>query len=57
MSRGRGELKRIPYLPRDRNRALEPLLEPRAQRGRNGNFDKLLFSNDAIFTVRPPRIR
>jgi len=53
--RGREELRRIPLLAKARNRVLEPLLELQAEGGRNGSFDRLLFLNDVIFTVRPPR--
>ena len=46
--RGRTELRRIPYLSRLRNKALEPLTELAA----NGTtFDKVLFLNDVAFTV------
>ncbi|KAG0639900.1 cryptococcal mannosyltransferase 1-domain-containing protein [Tuber brumale] len=57
--RGRKELRRIPYLARARNRVLEPLLELQAGEGggRNESFDRLLFLNDVIFTVRPRLIR
>jgi len=50
---GRKELRRIPFLAKARNRVLEPLLELQAEGGRNGSFDRLLFLNDVIFTVRP----
>ena len=48
--RGNGtgwELRRIPYLARLRNRAMEPLAElsPRLR------FDKVLWINDVVFTV------
>jgi len=52
--RGRKELRRIPFLAKARNRVLEPLVELQAEGGRNGSFDRLLFLNDVIFTVRPP---
>lgn len=50
------ELRRIPYLDRARNRVLEQLLELQAGSERDRNFDKLLFLNDAIFTIRPSPI-
>lgn len=43
------ELRRIPYLSRVRNYSLEPLHEL-AKRGIH--FDKILFLNDVVFTVR-----
>ena len=48
--RGKKELRRIPYLSRLRNLALEPLnyLEDSIK------FDKVLFLNDVVFTVRTP---
>ena len=47
--RVRKELRRIPYLSRLRNWTLEPLQEL-AQQGEK--FDKVLFLNDVVFTVR-----
>lgn len=47
--RGRRELRRIPYLSRLRNWTLEPLQEL-ARQGQT--FDKVLFLNDVVFTVR-----
>jgi hypothetical protein len=47
--RGRKELRRIPYLSRLRNWTLEPLQELARQGER---FDKVLFLNDVVFTVR-----
>lgn len=46
--RGKKELRRIPYLSKLRNLALEPLnnLEDGMK------FDKILFLNDVVFTVR-----
>ena len=47
-SRGKKELRRIPYLSRLRNLSLQPL----AQLAANGTvFDKVLFLNDVVFTV------
>ena len=47
-SRGKTELRRIPYLSKLRNKALEPVTELAA----NGTtFDKVLFLNDVAFTV------
>lgn len=43
------ELRRIPYLARVRNQAMEPLKELEAQ-GRT--FDKILWLNDVVFDVR-----
>ena len=46
--RGKTELRRIPYLSKLRNLALEPL-----NSFRDGmKFDKVLFLNDVVFTVR-----
>lgn len=46
--RGQKELRRIPYLSKLRNLALEPL-----NYSSNGTrFDKVLFLNDVVFTVR-----
>ncbi|KAF7176377.1 hypothetical protein CNMCM7691_002506 [Aspergillus felis] len=47
--RGRKELRRIPYLARLRNLTLRPL-EDLERRGIT--FDKILFLNDVVFTVR-----
>ena len=48
---GRGEkgweVRRIPYLARLRNRAMEPLLEMSPGRV----FDRVLWINDVVFTV------
>lgn len=49
---GDKEKRRIPYLARLRNRALAPLGELEAQGER---FDRVLFLNDVVFTVRLPR--
>ena len=46
--RGRKELRRIPYLAKLRNIALEPL---NALALGNTKFDRVLFLNDVIFTV------
>jgi hypothetical protein len=48
-SRGKRELRRIPYLARLRNWSLEPLQELARQGER---FDKVLFLNDVVFSVR-----
>ena len=45
--RGKKELRRIPYLSKLRNLALEPL----DQFGDRTKFDKVLFLNDVVFTV------
>jgi hypothetical protein len=47
--RGRKELRRIPYLSRLRNWTLQPLLELARQ---GEKFDKVLFLNDVVFSVR-----
>lgn len=47
--RGKKELRRIPYLSRVRNHSLEPLHELAKQ---GIHFDKILFINDVVFTVR-----
>ena len=46
--RGKKELRRIPYLSKLRNLALEPL----NNLGDRMKFDKVLFLNDVVFTVR-----
>ena len=46
--RGKKELRRIPYLSKLRNLALEPL----NSLGDGIKFDKVLFLNDVVFTVR-----
>ena len=46
--RGKQELRRIPYLSKLRNLALEPL----HSLGDRTKFDKVLFLNDVVFTVR-----
>lgn len=47
--RGKTELRRIPYLAKLRNLSLKPL----ADLALNGvKFDKILFLNDVVFTVR-----
>jgi len=43
------ELRRIPYLSRLRNLSLKPLAELAAK---GVTFDKILFLNDVVFTVR-----
>ena len=48
-ARKKTELRRIPYLADLRNRSLQPLLELQ-QLGQT--FDKILFLNDVVFTVR-----
>lgn len=45
---GKKELRRIPYLAKQRNIGLEPLAEL-AERG--VHFDKILFVNDVVFSV------
>ncbi|KAF2446650.1 glycosyltransferase family 69 protein [Karstenula rhodostoma CBS 690.94] len=45
---GKKELRRIPYLARQRNVGLEPLAEM-AERG--VHFDKILFVNDVVFST------
>lgn len=47
--RGRKELRRIPYLARLRNLTLRPLEDLERQ---GIAFDKILFLNDVVFTVR-----
>jgi hypothetical protein len=47
--RGRTELRRIPYLARLRNLTLRPL-EELLEQGKT--FDRILFLNDVVFTVR-----
>lgn len=47
-TRGRKELRRIPYLSHLRNLSLEPL---RALAKQGERFDKILFLNDVVFNV------
>ncbi|KAL2040512.1 hypothetical protein N7G274_006491 [Stereocaulon virgatum] len=51
-SRGRKELRRIPYLSKLRNFALKPLRELAAQ---NVTFEKVLFLNDVVFRTEDVR--
>ncbi|KAF7872407.1 hypothetical protein EAF04_003328 [Stromatinia cepivora] len=44
------EMRRIPYLARLRNRAMEPLLRVWDE-GRGRKFDKILWINDVVFTT------
>lgn len=44
------EMRRIPYLARLRNKAMEPLLRIWDE-GRGRKFDKILWINDVVFTV------
>lgn len=49
VSRGRPELRRIPYLAKLRNTVLEPLKEL----SKNGiQYDKVIFLNDVVFNAR-----
>jgi len=48
---GKSELRRIPYLARLRNIAMQPLYELEST---GVVFDKVLFLNDVVFEVRPP---
>ena len=52
-SRGKKELRRIPYLADIRNRVMYKLkeLEQQPEQGGGGRFDKILWLNDVIFTV------
>jgi hypothetical protein len=49
--RGKKELRRIPFLSRQRNESLKPLADLEEMYGMR--FDKILFLNDVIFTVSP----
>jgi hypothetical protein len=49
--RGKSELRRIPYLAKLRNIAMQPLYE---LENTGVVFDKVLFLNDVVFQVRPP---
>lgn len=44
------EMRRIPYLARLRNKAMEPLLKIWDE-GRGRRFDRVLWINDVVFTV------
>lgn len=50
--RNRRELRRIPYLARLRNRTIKDLVD---LHGKGVTFDKVLFLNDVVFTVRRNR--
>jgi len=43
------EMRRIPYLAKERNTVMEPLFE-----GPEGQWDKILWINDVVFTVCLP---
>jgi len=47
--RGKKELRRIPYLAKLRNLSIKPLEQLQSS---GEHFDKVLFLNDVIFTVR-----
>jgi Cryptococcal mannosyltransferase 1 len=49
---GKKELRRIPYLAGLRNRVMDSMLEVERDSGRK--FDKVLWLNDVVFTVRIP---
>jgi hypothetical protein len=51
-SRGERELRRIPYLAKLRNKTIQDLIEL-SEKGTT--FDKVLFLNDVVFTVRMDR--
>jgi len=44
--KGGWEMRRIPYLAKERNMVLEPLFE-----GPDGQWEKILWINDVVFTV------
>lgn len=48
--RGKKELRRIPYLAALRNRVMDSMLELERNSGRR--FDKVVWLNDVVFTVR-----
>lgn len=50
-SRGRKELRRIPYLAGIRNRVMEKLNILADRKDEKRTFDKILWLNDVIFTV------
>jgi hypothetical protein len=53
--RGKQELRRIPYLAKERNKAMEGLNQLATRdNGPRRSFDKVLWLNDVIFTVRHP---
>jgi len=54
---GKKEMRRLPFLARERNRAMEKLGELALRRQEDGGrrfFDKVLWLNDVIFTVSIP---
>ena len=52
-SRGRRELRRIPYLASLRNRVMTEMSKRSQATGKN--FDTVLWLNDVVFTVLPPQ--
>ncbi|EEP81276.1 conserved hypothetical protein [Uncinocarpus reesii 1704] len=50
-ARGAKELRRIPYLSRLRNRAMEPLSVLASRSEHQRTFDKVLWLNDVVFTT------
>lgn len=50
--RGKKELRRIPYLAKLRNKTLQDLIDLYKK---GVTFDKVLFLNDVVFTVRCTR--
>ena len=52
-SRGRLELRRIPYLANIRNQVMGNLQKVAERKQGKRRFGKILWSNDVIFTVRP----
>lgn len=55
-SRGKKELRRIPYLARIRNQVMDKLknMTERTDGTQKRTFDKIIWLNDVIFTVRVP---
>jgi len=53
-TRGKMEMRRVPYLAAARNRAMMPLKELGMREGEGRRvFEKVVWLNDVIFTVRP----
>lgn len=54
-SRGKREMRRIPYLAQARNKAMAPLKMLAEKEGEKRRvFDRVVWLNDVIFSVRPP---
>jgi hypothetical protein len=53
-SRGKNELRRIPYLSRLRNEVMSVMTKLATRDDHKVVFDKVLWLNDVVFSVRDP---